>query len=51
MACYTQEEIGELVGVPKQTVNDFLRGLSENPQMPESGQTADDSPAFRVSWR
>jgi dsDNA-binding SOS-regulon protein len=51
LACRTQDEIAEAVGWPKQSVNRWLSGLSQNPEIGETVQTQDsekESP-FKLS--
>jgi hypothetical protein len=44
LACRTQDEIAEETGWPKMTINDWLRGMYENPEMGESVHTPDSDP-------
>lgn len=40
LASYTQQEIAELVGVPKQTISDKISGLTDFGKVAKSGQIA-----------
>lgn len=42
LACYTQEEIAQAEGLPRQTVTDYLSGLAENGNVSESGKTEEN---------
>lgn len=49
LACRTLDEIAEATGWPKQTISDWLRSLSENHEIVESGQTDKEKPITLTS--